>query len=309
MASRSPATGPGRGRRDVDRGAEAAIPQAEAVPASDYGSGDARGLAILRGRALSDMRVAARLGTIAAASALMAVLQYGVLRLLPGAWAVLPRLLSRAVTRIAGVRVRVHGRPAGGATLYVSNHISWLDIPVLSGRLHASFIAKHEIAGWDGMGIMARRYRSVFVDRSRRHASSSQRDEVLARLSEGDSLILFAEGTSTDGTRVRPFKSALFAVAQELPDLAVQPVTIAYTRINGMPMTRATRPLIGWFGDMELPGHVWQMLGLGRVEAELRFHPPLRMRRAGSRKALAAQCEAAVARGLEASNRHREPAD
>lgn len=290
----------------MNPGSDAAIAQGEAAPVSDYGSGDRRGLGILRGRALSDLRVASRLASIAALSALMAIVQYGVLRLMPRAWALLPRLLSRTVTRIAGVRVTVYGKPAGGAALYVANHISWLDIPVLSGRLSASFIAKQEIAGWDGMGIMARRYRSVFVDRSRRHTSSSQRDEVLSRLAEGDSLILFAEGTSTDGTRVRPFKSALFAVAQALPDLPVQPVTIAYTRINGMPLTRATRPLIGWFGDMELPDHVWQMLGLGRVEAEIRFHPPFHMRRAGSRKSLAAQCEQAVARGLEAANRRRE---
>ena len=248
------------------------------------------------------------LGCVVLLSAATALLQGAVLRLCPRGWTVLPRLLSRAVTFLVGMRVTVEGEPAEGPVLFVANHISWLDIPLLGGCTRAAFIAKKEIEGWGGMGLMARRYRSVFVDRARRHASAAQRDEILERLKAGDSLVLFAEGTSTDGTRVGPFKSALFAVAQALPDLEVQPVSIAYTHINGIPVTRAWRPVLGWFGDMELPGHVWRVLSLGRIRAVVRFHPPLSMREAGSRKALANRCRAAVAAGLEAANRGRRAA-
>ncbi len=250
-------------------------------------------------------RPALVLGSVALLSAATALLQWLVLRVYLRGWTVLPRLLSRAVTFLVGLRVTVEGAPAEGPVLFVANHISWLDIPLLGGCTRAAFIAKKEIEGWGGMGVMARRYRSVFVDRARRHASAAQRDEILERLKAGDSLVLFAEGTSTDGTRVAPFKSALFAVAQALPDLRVQPVSIAYTHINGIPVTRAWRPVLGWFGDMELPGHVWRVLSLGRIRAVVRFHPPLTMRAAGSRKALATRCRAAVAAGLEAAKTGR----
>ncbi len=259
---------------------------------------------LMRGRGWNP-RPALVLGSVALLSAATALLQGLVLRLYPRGWTVLPRLLSRAVTFLVGMRVTVEGAPAEGPVLFVANHISWLDIPLLGSRTRAAFIAKKEIEGWGGMGVMARRYRSVFVDRARRHASAAQRDEILERLKAGDSLVLFAEGTSTDGTRVAPFKSALFAVAQALPDLKVQPVSIAYTHINGIPVTRAWRPVLGWFGDMELPGHVWRVLSLGRIRAVIRFHPPLSMRTAGSRKALATRCRAAVAAGLEAANAGR----
>lgn len=213
-------------------------------------------------------------------------------------WAIIPGWWSRQVARIVGARVTVHGAPAKGPVLFVSNHISWLDIPILGGRLPGSFIAKSEVDGWSGIGAMARLYRCVFVNRSRRRDSASQRDEIKDRLAAGDGLILFAEGTSTDGTLVKPFKTALFAVAQAVPDLKIQPVTIAYTHLNGIPISRSQRPLIGWYGDMELTGHVWRLLKLGHIRAEVRFHAPISWSEAGDRKSLAIMAHDAVSSGL-----------
>lgn len=221
------------------------------------------------------------------------------LRLRPTAWNRVPRLISRIVAHLVGLRVRVEGQPTGEPALLVSNHVSWLDIPLLGANTSASFVAKKEVAGWGGFGLMARLYCCVFVDRTRRNSAGAQLDAIAARLEKGDSLILFAEGTSSDGRTVLPFKSALFGTARQLPDLRVQPVTIAYTHINGLPMTRAMRPLIGWFGDMELTSHVWQALTLGRIGAVLKFHAPVTLNETGSRKALAAQCHAACKSGLE----------
>lgn len=286
----------------------ASSPLAAAAGPADAPASEVRGLGALRRGLGWSPRSALVLAAVCVLSALTALLQGAVLRLAPGAWHVLPRTLSRIVTWLVGVRVARFGTPAAGPVLFVANHISWIDIPVLSAGTGAAFIAKKEIEGWSGMGVMARRYRSVFVDRTRRHASAAQRDEILERLRAGDSLVLFAEGTSTDGTAIAPFKSALFAVAQALPDLKVQPVSIVYTHINGIPVTRARRPLLGWYGDMELTGHVWRALALGRIRAEIHFHRPLTMREAGSRKALAERCRNAVARGLEAARSGRSTA-
>lgn len=234
-----------------------------------------------------------------------ALVQAGILRLLPSAWWWIPVSWHKTMARVVGVRTQIRGTPLPGPALFVSNHISWLDILVIGGHIRGSFIAKHEVEGWGVFGVLARLHRTVFIDRARRAASLEQRDEIVNRLKAGDNLILFAEGTSTDGTMVKPFKSALFSVAQTLPDLPIQPVTIAYTHLNGMPITRSQRPLIGWFGDMELTGHVWNLLTLGRITAVLQFHEPMSMSDAGSRKALAADAHDAVSAGLAKANSGR----
>ena len=127
------------------------------------------------------------------------------------------------------------------------------------------------------------------------------KDEIEKRLLEGDVLILFPEGTSNDGNRILPFRSALFSVAERRVEgeaLVVQPVSLAYTRLDGMPLGRSFRPFFAWYGDMELPPHLWQMLGLGIVTAEVIFHEPVTIDRFGSRKALAEHCWRMVSEGL-----------
>jgi len=149
-------------------------------------------------------------------------------------------------------------------------------------------------------GLLAKLQRSVFIDR-RPNRAGAQRDEMVARLESGDSLILFPEGTSGDGNRVLPFKSALFAVAGLRPHgkpLVVQPVSIAYTRLDGMPIGRYLRPYFAWYGDMDLLGHLWRALGLGHLTVAVEFHPPVTLEDFASRKALAGHCQRAVADGL-----------
>jgi len=264
------------------------------APAEEF-----RSLRDLKGALDWHAGAAIRVALIFTVCLLGAGLQIVVLKLRPSAWNRVPRLLSRIVGRLAGLRLRIEGRPAREPVLFVSNHISWMDIPLLGANTPASFVAKKEVEGWGGFGVMARLYCCVFVDRGRRNSTGTQLDAIAARLQGGDSLILFAEGTSSDGRTVLPFKSALFGAAQQLPDLRVQPVTIAYTDINGLPMTRAMRPLIGWFGDMELTSHVWRALTFGRIGAVLKFHEPVTLNETGSRKALAAHCHAAAKSGLE----------
>jgi lyso-ornithine lipid O-acyltransferase len=213
----------------------------------------------------------------------------------------LPRLYHRCSSRILGFRVTAKGeisrrRP----TLFVSNHVSYVDIEILGALLEASFIARADVARWPFFGWLAKLQRTVFVDR-RPRSTADQRDAIRRRLDQGDDLILFPEGTSSDGVRVLPFKSALFSVADYVgPEgpLLVQPVSIAYLRLDGMPLGRFYRPFFAWYGDMELLPHLWTLLGLGIVAVEVTFHPPVTLAMFGSRKALAEHCWQTSAAGL-----------
>ncbi|WP_149999924.1 lysophospholipid acyltransferase family protein [Iodidimonas gelatinilytica] len=182
-----------------------------------------RSLRELRGTLGFHLGAASALGLIVLSCALVVPFQLFVLRFMPRHWLGFPMGLSRFITRLVGVETEIRGQQADGPVLFVSNHISWLDIPIIGGHVKAAFIAKKEVAGWGGISLMARLYRSVFVDRGRPRSSIHQRNEISARLAEGDSLILFAEGTSTDGTMVKPFKSSLFSVAQGMDGLKIQP--------------------------------------------------------------------------------------
>jgi 1-acyl-sn-glycerol-3-phosphate acyltransferase len=129
------------------------------------------------------------------------------------------------------------------------------------------------------------------------------------RLLAGDNLVLFPEGTSSDGNRTLRFKSSLLSVADVEIDgapIAVQPVSIAYARLDGIPLGRAFRPYFAWYGDMILASHLWRMAGLGTVTVAVHFHPPTTVTACGSRKALAQATHSAVARGVAALLTGRE---
>ncbi|WP_119167379.1 lysophospholipid acyltransferase family protein [Algihabitans albus] len=216
----------------------------------------------------------------------------------------IPHWYHRRVTKALGIEIVVCGHPSSAhPTLYVANHASYLDITVLGSLLKCSFVAKSEIADWPGFGLLAKLQRSVFVDR-RRGSTGNHRDEMMRRLEAGDDLVLFPEGTSGDGTFVLPFKSALFSVAERRPHgrpLPVQPVSIAYTRLDGVPMGRYLRPFFAWYGDMDLGSHLPQALGMGDLTVVVEFHDPVSLDDFESRKALTTQCQAAVSRGLAAA--------
>ena len=209
-----------------------------------------------------------------------------------------PMHYHRVVCRILGIRVKIVGAPPSeGPVLIACNHVSWLDIMVLSSLAPLSFVAKREVNGWPFFGALARLQRTVFVDRARRHATGDSRDEMQERLKAGDILVLFAEGTSSDGHRVLPFKSAFFGAA-EFPGVLVQPVTLAYGGHRNLPMTGRLRPLYAWYGDMELPPHLWEALATGPIEVTVVCHPALSLGGEVTRKHLAAHAEQLVRQGL-----------
>ena len=228
-----------------------------------------------------------------------------------------PNWYHRKVCRILGVRIHVEGSVARNApVLLVSNHTSWLDIPVLSAVAPLSFVAKTEVARWPFVSALARLQRTVFVDRTRRIAVGETASEMARRLAEGDTLVLFAEGTSSDGNRVLPFRSALFAAATAPgksdagnSPVVVQTVTLAYSRLHGVPLGRADRPLVGWYGDMEMQAHAWELLKAGPLDVVVRIGPPVSLSGYSGRKELAEKTEAAIREDLVRILRGRSPAE
>jgi 1-acyl-sn-glycerol-3-phosphate acyltransferase len=218
-----------------------------------------------------------------------------------------PNRYHRFLCRLFGIRVTIVGRPIQSrGVLMVANHTSYFDIIVLSAAARVAFVAKREVATWPLFGTLARLQETVFIAREKRSQTVEARDLIRERLAEGDALILFPEGTSDDGNGVRPFKSALMgAVEAELGTdtegrvrrVPVQPVSISYVGLYGLPMARDMRPLIAWYGDMDLVPHLWEAVKLGPFEAVVQFHDPLGIDSDGDRKQLATAAEAMVRRG------------
>jgi len=223
----------------------------------------------------------------------------------------LPLIYHSTCLRLLGIRLKVYGRRSRARpTLFVSNHSSYLDIMILGGLVPGSFVAKAEVARWPFFGLLAKLQETVFVDR-KASSAREQRASLLNRLEASDNLILFPEGTSSDGNRTLPFKSALFAVADLRVDgapLTVQPVSIAATALDGIPLGRMMRSLYAWYGDMALLPHIWRVAGAGRLTVVVQFPPPVTIDTMGSRKALAEACWKQVADGVAAANAGRLPA-
>lgn len=232
-----------------------------------------------------------------------------------------PHRYHRFLCRLFGIRIRVVGTPVQDeGVLMVANHTSWLDILIFSATARVSFVAKAEVASWPFFSTLARLQETVFVERGRRSQTAIARDRIRDRLLEGDALVLFPEGTSNDGNRVLPFKSALMGAVEatvgvdglgRARHVLVQPVSTAYVAVHGIPMGRENRPLFAWYGDMELVPHLWESLKTGPIDVVIEFHPPLSVDTIGGRKDLAAIAESIIRRGQARalSGRAVEPAE
>lgn len=208
------------------------------------------------------------------------------------------QFVCRNAFRILGIGFATHGTPMRGPGAVVANHSSWLDIFTLNAAKRVYFVSKAEVAGWPGIGILARATGTVFIERDRRQAQA-QTGLFAGRLAAGHKLLFFPEGTSTDGLRVLPFKSTLFGAffAEPLRDqLMIQPVSVIYHAPAGQPAR-----FYGWWGDMDFGSHLLKTLAAprqGRVEVV--YHRPLKVADFANRKALSATAEALVRAGLDA---------
>lgn len=224
-----------------------------------------------------------------------------------------PVVVHRGCAFLLNARIKTRGKARQDEpvpTIFVANHTGYADITVMGSLLKANFVAKAEIKSWPIYGWCARLSDCVFVDRRPRYALK-QTEELRERLRRGRNLILFPEGTSGDGNKVLPFYSSLFAAADTDLDgeqVWVQPVSIAYTELDGLPLGRHLRPLVAWYGDMDVLTHLWELIGLGKLGIEVKYHKPVRLKDFDSRKDMSDYCHAVIAAGLsESLTGHEQP--
>lgn len=217
---------------------------------------------------------------------------------------IIPHLWHKGVCAIFGIRCEIQGTPVEGRqVLFLSNHLSYLDIPLLAGVLrNSSFVAKSDVSEWPVFGYLSKLQQTVFIQRSR---SAAARESLTldAVLRTGKSLTLFPEGTSTDGSSVLPFKSSLFAIPLQegFTHLLLQPVTISVLNVGGQaPETQEIRDLYAWHRDMDtqLGEHLWRFAKTSGAKIRVTFHPPIHSGDFSDRKELAQACHEKVCSGL-----------
>jgi 1-acyl-sn-glycerol-3-phosphate acyltransferase len=216
---------------------------------------------------------------------------------LPG-WGFIASNYYRVLCALLRIRVRVVGNPVRDrAVLFVSNHVSWVDIVVIGSIAPVAFVAKREVASWPLVGITAKMQRTVFVDRGRRYQARDAVSEIVKRVASGTSVVLFAEGTSSDGNRVLPFRSALLGAIEDRGDggsILMQPMAITYIGQHGLPMGRQHRPLVAWYGDLDFMPHIRAFIKRGAVDALVTYGDPVPADRDTDRKAMSKRMEGTV---------------
>lgn len=218
-----------------------------------------------------------------------------------------PHAYHSFLCKMFGIRLIVSGKPVQDrGVLMVANHTGYFDIIILSGVTKVSFVAKSEVIGWPLFGLMAKLQRSIFVDRSKRSAAAESAKMIRDRLKDGDALVLFPEGTSTDGNHILPFKSALMGAVESqmgvdadghIQYVPVQPVSVTYVGFHGIPLGRENRPFFAWYGDMDLLPHVWEAFKTGPLDVVVEFHPPISAGPGQGRKQIAVMAETAIRQG------------
>lgn len=200
--------------------------------------------------------------------------------------------IYRSLARLFRIKITVKGQISHkDPVLFVSNHMSYADILVLGAVLPGNFISKAEVKKWPLFGWIAVLTGTVFISR-KKAGTLNQLNEVERAIDTGKNLIIFPEGTTSDGKGVMPFKSSLFKIT-ESRDMTVQPVTLSYTHINGLPLQANERVKIAWVGDSELIPHLKEFINLGIIRAEVKLHEPLTIK--GDRKLIAEESHKIVA--------------
>jgi lyso-ornithine lipid O-acyltransferase len=216
----------------------------------------------------------------------------------------IPQLYHGILCALIGVRIREVGqRSCDAPTLILSNHVSWLDICVISALAPVVFVSKSEVSRWPVFGWLAKLQRTIFIDREARQRTGDATREIGSRLKGGDAVVLYAEGTSSDGVHILPFRSALIgavhqALATSRTDAAVtvQPISLAYVGFGGLPIGRALRHRVAWVGDAELIPHLIGVLSSGAVDVTVSWGDAVAIKTGVDRKQIARDAERSVRR-------------
>ncbi len=225
-------------------------------------------------------------------------------------WGVLPRFFHRLGCIFLGMRVTVIGQPSTGRpTLLVSNHVSWTDIVAIGSVADVTFVAKREVGKWPFVGMMADLQRTIYVDRTRRSDAGRTAEAMGQHMAGNNAVLLFAEGQSDIGTHVLPFRSALIGAAQHAmieagaKDVMIQPLTIAYTRLQGLPVSRNERSLIAWIKSKSVKQNIREILSGPVKDVTVAFGTPMPLNEGDNRKAVSKAAENQVRAMLVALNR------
>ncbi|MFD0916950.1 lysophospholipid acyltransferase family protein [Pseudahrensia aquimaris] len=216
-----------------------------------------------------------------------------------------PVVFHRCLAWLFGVCVRVEGKAETQRPLMlISNHVSWLDIVVLSTIAPVSFVAKAEMKNWPVFGQLAQLQRTIFIKRESRRTVGHQANDIASRLKQDDVIILFPEGTTSDGHGLYPFKTPLFEAARfalvegEMESAAVQPVALDYQRLHGMPIGRQWRQHVAWPGEIGLIESIVPIIKSGGLDVTVHFMPPILLTAESNRKVVAEQARAAIRSAL-----------
>lgn len=212
-----------------------------------------------------------------------------------------PRWYHRLCCKIFRIKVIVEGQiDEGDHVVYISNHVSYFDIPVIASVLRTAFVAKLDVANWPLFGTLGRLQKTFFISRNPRHAER-EKGAFQARLDDPLPLVLFAEGTSTLGEKIVPFKSTLFEVFLN-KNLRLQPMTLSILEVDRVKSSERDQKEIYAWGDVEIPEHMWRFAKMRGCTIKLKFQEPLSSHSYSDRKLLSNDCYMRVVEGLDQSS-------
>ena len=202
-----------------------------------------------------------------------------------------PVIFHKLILWLLSVHIECEGRinKAKDSNLYICNHLSYLDIPILGSIFPLRFVAKSEVEFWPLFGFLAKLGKTVFISRNRSD-SLNQKNKILTSLLSNEKILIFPEGTTSDGNRVLNFKSSSFS-ALEGQNFIVQPIVIVYSDLNGIPINRWLRPVIAWYGDMDLKPHFSKLRSLRPIKVRLIYLNKVKAQNFSSRKDLSKYLE------------------
>ncbi len=216
------------------------------------------------------------------------------------------KLFFTLAVKIMGVKVGQQGfeNIPKDSVLFVSNHTSYLDILVLGSKIKVRFTPKIEISKWPILNFIVNLSLPVYIHRNA-SKSIEQKQKIREIIEGGDSILMFPESTTNDGREVLPFKSSLFSVTEPEKDtheddhIAIQPISIVYTHIDGEIATEHNMDKVAWYGDMKFLPHFWKLLACRGAKVKILYHSELYYEDFGDRKTLSKHCEDVITKGVE----------
>lgn len=178
--------------------------------------------------------------------------------------------------------------------LIVCNHMSYLDVMLMASVMPCVFVTSVDMGETKFLGTMAEMGGAIFIERRNRERVDADRSTMANALRKGHNVVIYPEGTSTNGSGVLPFKKSLLTAAVE-GGVDIQPVVLRYTEINGEPFSEKNRDVVCWYGDMPFVSHLTRVLSLKSWKAELRFLSPIAVHPNSTRDELAEKSHRLIA--------------